>query len=73
MKTEKTIQYDQLPESAQHELLDFYEFLVQKYATVRKRTHVRQDARKAFFIKVKTHSFTLPADYSFNRDEIHER
>lgn len=29
--------------------------------------------KERFFDFVKKHSFTLPADYTFNREEIHER
>jgi len=63
----KELDMDILPEEVKKELLDYYEFLVNKYAKK------RLNNKKAFFESVKTHSFKLPEDYKFNREELHER
>ncbi|WP_457569337.1 DUF2281 domain-containing protein [Desulfurobacterium sp.] len=55
-----------LPEEAKKELLDFYEYLKKKYK-------VENNTKDQFFKSLKKHSFSLPQDYSFNREEIHER
>lgn len=73
MRADKAIQLDRLPGAARNELYDFYEFLVQKYAGSQKRQRAGKDAKAAFFDSVKKHTLTLPAGYSFDRDEIHER
>ncbi len=61
------IDMDVLPEEVKIELMDFYEYLVNKY------TKKRLKDKKAFFESVKTHSFKLPEDYKFNREELYER
>ncbi len=63
----KEIDMDILPEEVKKELMDFYEYLVNKY------TKKRLKDKKAFFESVKTHLFKLPEDYKFNREELHER
>jgi hypothetical protein len=67
MAKTKKLDIDILPEGLRKELLDFYEFLVQKHSVKKKR------AKNAFFESVKLHSFKLPMDYRFNREELHER
>jgi len=77
MAKEKSIQIDNLPEAAQRELLDFYEYLVDKYqepVPERKKKSGRLAADKArFFEHVHSLSFRLPKEYHFNRDALHER
>ena len=63
----KEINMDILPEEVKKELLDFYEYLVNKYGRKKLKD------RKAFFESVKAHSFKLPEAYKFNREELHER
>lgn len=61
----------QLPEIARRELLDFYEFLLSKY---QKRPAVslneKQRVLSELFQEVKG---KLPAGYTLNREELHER
>jgi len=57
-----------LPENARKELIDFYEFLMEKY--VRNQENMKKES---FFSTVKRYSFTLPPNYKFNREELHER
>jgi hypothetical protein len=69
----KALHIDRLPEAARNELYDFYEFLMKKYAPNVRTPRTTAGARSDFFSKVDSHSFTLPADYHFDRDELHER
>ncbi len=69
----KAIQIDRLPESARNELYDFYEFLMSKYTPSVKRSRSVNGTKTAFFRKVSTLSFTLPSNYRFDRNELHER
>ena len=66
-KIEK-IDLELLPEEAKRELLDFYEFLVEKYVKSKKSLK-----KEVFFESVRKHTFILPEKYNFNREEIHER
>jgi len=63
----KEIDIDILPQKIKRELLDFYEYLVNKYAGKKLKD------KKAFFESRKTHLFKLPEGYKFNREELHER
>jgi hypothetical protein len=55
-----------------NKLLDFYEFLRGKYGTAaRSTTHI--DAAKRLCDRASCRAIRLPADYRFDRDEIHER
>lgn len=61
-----------LPKKAQNELIDYYQFLVERYVgkevKSRKKTN-RQSQVNSFFDQ-----FTLNMkDYNFSRDEIYER
>ncbi|MBC7962924.1 MAG: DUF2281 domain-containing protein [Steroidobacteraceae bacterium] len=69
----KAIEIDRLPESARNELYDFYEFLVKKYAPVLSKSRSDREAKEHFFRNVTSHAFSLPADYTFDRNELHER
>ena len=68
MQIIKEIDFSILPEEARRELIDFYEFLLEKY--VRRRKNARKET---FFSMIKKHSFTLPSTYRFNREELYER
>jgi len=62
-----------LPQKAQNELIDFYQFLVERYA-VRKRkkksaANVNSKPDNAFFDQ---YNIDL-ADFSFNRSELYDR
>ena len=62
-----------LPQKAQEELADFYQFLVERYGKKERIKENEFEAREkrinAFFGK-----FNLNLnDYTFNRDEIYER
>jgi len=69
----KAIHIERLPESARNELYDFYEFLVKKYVPVLTKSGSGREAKDAFFDNVTFRSFSLPANYTFDRNELHER
>ena len=73
MASNKSIRPERLPENARIALLDFYEFLVRKYVKSFNSAKAGALAKEKFFQKVASRSFSLPADYTFDRDEIHER
>ncbi|MCI5120335.1 MAG: DUF2281 domain-containing protein [Candidatus Electrothrix sp. AUS4] len=65
------INFSSLPEAAQQELLTFYEFLLFKYQGRKKASAQEKKAiLKEIFQEAKG---KLPAGYSFDREEIHER
>lgn len=60
-----------LPEIAQQELVTFYEFLIFKY-----QGHdalLQQEKRAILNTIFQEADGKLPANYTFNREEIHER
>jgi len=67
MGTQQNLDLDKLPYEAKKEILDFYQFLVKKYAIKKVKDKNR------FFEIVKAHSFKLPEDYKFNRESLHGR
>ncbi len=79
MATVKALDLERLPEHARTELSDFYSFLVKKYGgSVKKKYSHRipsdlEKQKSRFFEKVASHVVTIPSDYQFNRDELHER
>jgi len=58
----KTIDLEKLPEEARKELLDFYEFLLQKY-----KKKKNENEKKLSAIKIKTKNF------KFSREEAEKR
>ena len=65
------INLSSLPEAAQQELLAFYEFLLFKYHGRKKGSaQEKKVILKEIFQEAEG---KLPVDYSFNREEIHER
>ena len=74
---QKTMEIDRLPRSARKELLDFYDFLIQKYVAKPKRagkTAATESARRLRLQRIFDESQgKLPQDYRFNRDEAHDR
>jgi hypothetical protein len=71
--TREAIDLNTLPRAARTELLDFYEFLRSKYGTVAARPTTKTDAAKRLCDRASARAIRLPADYRFDRDEIHER
>ena len=75
----KKIKLDILPLDARRALLDFYDFLVSKYGKsgennkTNERVNKELKGKKIFFDSVEKHSFKLPKDYKFDREELHER
>ncbi len=55
-----------LPEAARKELVDFYQFLVQKYGT--KKQHKSNRFDKFLSNPIKVNKINIPS-----RDELHER
>jgi hypothetical protein len=62
VKMMQTINFNELPEEAQRELLDFYEFLLQKY----KKRKIKKKIEEIIPKKVK-------AFQPMKREEIYER
>ncbi len=62
--SEKVINLEVLPEDAQRELIDFYEYLVKKYG--------KRESLELTDI-YKKYSVELPEGYRFDRNEAHER
>jgi len=61
----------QLPEAAQEELVEFYEFLVYKYQRQTPKNPVnKQQVLSAIFDEA---NGTLPIPYVFDREALHER
>jgi len=62
-----------LPAKAQNELIDFYNFLVERYASRKRKKQTSSIASEkqvaAFFDE---YSIDL-ADFKFNRDEVYDR
>jgi hypothetical protein len=60
-----------LPDNAKNELLEFYEFLVYKY---QQRPDIQMSEKHTILSAIfQEANGKLPANYSFNRDEVHER
>jgi hypothetical protein len=65
------IDLDALPDDAQRELVEFYEFLVFKY---QRKPDVPQNEKRTILTTIfKETDGKLPLNYRFNREEIHER
>jgi ribosomal protein S21 len=62
------IDLDVLPEEARKELKNFYNYLLVKYGREGKELR-----KRLFFESVRRHSFVLPEEYKFDREELHER
>ena len=71
--TKQKIDLEVLPEEARKEMMDFYEYLLNKYAKAKKEKTTMEKRKLQFFESVKEHSFVLPENYRFNREELHER
>ncbi|MBS4033317.1 MAG: hypothetical protein KGZ85_02525 [Ignavibacterium sp.] len=80
MPKTKEIDIDLLPEDIKRSFIDYYEYLVHKYAVKKKCTGKEEryseemkKKKKLFFKSIATHTFNLPEGYKFNREELHER
>jgi hypothetical protein len=62
-----------LPKKAQNELIDFYQFLLQRYTSGKTKKHTTKHTKSkkasSFFDQ---YSVDL-TDFKFNRDELYER
>ena len=67
------IDINSLTEEARKELESFYEYLVFKYKKKIKRKTDEENKKEQFFRFVENHSYNLPENYKFNREELHER
>ncbi|MCF8370014.1 MAG: DUF2281 domain-containing protein [Bacteroidales bacterium] len=59
----------ELPKHVQIELIDYYDFLIEKYASERKK----KGRKEHFFDLVSQHKFSLPTNYKFDREAANER
>jgi len=64
-----TINIEFLPNQVKQQLLDYYQFLLSKYAPHKEK----ETSKQAFFESVKRHKYSLPAQYQFDRDWANER
>lgn len=71
--TKQKIDLEVLPEEARKEIIDFYCYLLNKHGRVKKRKVTIEKRKLQFFESVRKHSFILPENYRFNREELHER
>ncbi|MBF0228389.1 MAG: hypothetical protein HQK63_02160 [Desulfamplus sp.] len=67
-----------LPEAAHKELISFYEFLLFKYnykeQNNSKMKYIKHDDKKSILSKIFADANgQLPPDYTFDREELHER
>jgi hypothetical protein len=62
-----------LTDEARKELKIFYDYLTFKYNKKAKRKSGSDNKKEQFFNFVKNHTYILPENYKFNRDELHER
>ena len=69
MQNVLNINVKNLPPEAVNSIVNFYEFVRQKYQTPRKKQP--KSSRKLFSVMEKG-LYTLPKDYSFNRDELYD-
>lgn len=68
-----TIDLNSLTDEAKMELESFYEYLVFKYKKKGTRKNSEEGKKEQFFRFVENHTYNLPDDYKFNREELHER
>jgi hypothetical protein len=64
-----TINLEVLPFMVRKELVDYYEFLVNKYLVVEEKKTKKEE----FFATVRKQKYTLPTTYKFDRDWANER
>jgi hypothetical protein len=62
------IDLEVLPEEVRKELKNFYTYLLVKYGR-----ECKELRKMLFFELVRRHSFVLPEEYKFDREELHER
>ncbi|TWJ11123.1 hypothetical protein [Geobacter argillaceus] len=62
-----------LPKVARAELRDFYEFLCSKYGIAAAKQTKQSNAARNLCDRAAARAIKIPADYRFDRDELHER
>ena len=65
------IDLNALSEEARKELESFYEYLVFKYQKKKKVKSNKEKKVEEFLAFLDKHSYNLPKDYKFNREEFH--
>lgn len=77
MDATTTLNIAQLPEAVRQQLIDYYHFLLEKYASDSAETESVPDdtmsKKERFLAHVRENRFTLPDDYKFDRDWANER
>lgn len=64
-----SLNFEILPKHVQQELIDYYLFLMNKYAP-----QIKKNTKKEIFLaSVAKHKFSLPANYKFDREAANER
>jgi len=61
-----------LPQKAQNELLDFYQFLVERYSSGKRKRLPSNDSAKQVNNFFDQYNVDL-TDYNFNRNELYDR
>ncbi len=61
-----------LPQKAQNELIDFYQFLVERYSSVKKKEQLSNDATKQVNSFFDQYNIDL-TDYKFDRNQLYDR
>lgn len=74
MNTSSVLNLTKLPANVRQQLIDYYQFLLEKYANVEQLKEKKTASNKEqFFAHVEQHRVTLPTDYKFDRDWANER
>lgn len=61
-----------LPQKAQNELLDFYQFLIERYSSEKRKKKSPNHAAKQVNSFFDQYNIDL-TDYNFNRNELYDR
>jgi hypothetical protein len=69
MQNVLNINIKNLPPEAVNSIVNFYEFVRQKYQTPEKK---QPKSRRRLLSVMEKGLYTLPKDYSFNRDELYD-
>ena len=67
------INLNSLTDEAKKELENFYEYLIFKYKKKSTRKTSEEKKKEQFFRFVENHTYNLPENYKFDREELHER
>lgn len=66
------IDIHKLPQNAQNELIDFYQFLVERYSSGKIKKQTPNNAAKEVNSFFDQYNLDL-TDYNFNRNELYDR